>query len=169
MKKIFFAAIIFNGIIFCNTNAQEQKYKAIFIYNFTKYLNWPSSAIGNEFIIGVLGNDDIIDELKLIADIKTISNREIVVKRITPNGINQPLHILFIPKENHSLLKNVCESLNNLPVLVITEKTNACSEGADINFTQKNNNLSFELNKASITRRGISINSQLLNLASHVD
>ena len=161
--------LFFSGFLFQKSYTQEQKFKAIFVYNFTKYLNWPESSIGDEFIIAVLGNNPIIDELRIIANAKTVLNKKIVVNRISQDELNQKFQILFIPKENYSLIKSSCESLAGKPVLIISEKVNGCNDGAGINFIQKNNNLSFELNKLNITKRGISINSQLLSLATQVE
>ncbi|MFO7657554.1 MAG: hypothetical protein R6W78_10835 [Bacteroidales bacterium] len=48
MKKIPIIYFILSGIFFTGLNAQEHKYKAIFVYNFTRYLNRPDASIADE-------------------------------------------------------------------------------------------------------------------------
>jgi hypothetical protein len=48
---------------------QDERLKAIFIYNFTKHISWPSKS-GN-FVISVPGNNKIITEIEVIAANKT--------------------------------------------------------------------------------------------------
>ncbi|MBK7311840.1 MAG: YfiR family protein [Sphingobacteriaceae bacterium] len=48
-----------------DTNA---KIKAVFIYNFTKYFEWPNNKKTGNFIIYIVGkNDNLINELNLLA------------------------------------------------------------------------------------------------------
>lgn len=59
---IFFIGIfpLYNGM------AQDVGYsvRANIIYHFTKYVNWPEFNSNSDFVIGVLGNSTIVDELK---------------------------------------------------------------------------------------------------------
>jgi len=61
-----------------NVNAQDEKFKAIFIYNFTKYVNWPQ--IEGSFIISILGNSAITGEIESIAAKKTVGISAIEIR-----------------------------------------------------------------------------------------
>jgi hypothetical protein len=167
-KILLFILCSFLTLFTSNASGQESKFEAIFIYNFTKYLNWPASSIGNEFVIAVLGNNAIIDDLKQIAQSKSVLNKKVSIKKVSPSEINQSFQILFIPRESSNLIKIVSESLTNSAVLIVTEKNGGCLEGACINFLIKNNNLSFEMSKSNISKKEISINSTLVSLAEVV-
>src|SRR4028119_2478204 len=59
----------------------DYKYHSVFIYNFIKYIQWPSSAQSGDFVIGVLGSSGIIPELEKMASTKTVGSQKIVVRR----------------------------------------------------------------------------------------
>ena len=61
---------------------QEYKYHPIFIYNFSKYIEWPTTDNGQDFVISVVGNDLAYREMLDIVEKKgTIKNRQLVVKK----------------------------------------------------------------------------------------
>ena len=58
---IFLVFSIFNSL-----KAQEEKYIGLFVYNFTKYFDWPIEAKTGDFTIQVLGHKSVYDELEKI-------------------------------------------------------------------------------------------------------
>ena len=50
--------------------AQKEKYHSIFIYNFSKYVKWPNEKSNGEFVIGVYGSSEIVEDLKVMAESK---------------------------------------------------------------------------------------------------
>jgi hypothetical protein len=157
-------------VLFAFTNkikAQEEKFKAIFIYNFTKYINWPSKP--GDFIITVLGNDAIVGEIESIATKKTIGNLKIKVITInSPSDIGN-CHIIYVSRGNADVLSKVAQKARELNILLITDKQNACSLGADINFINNGGKLTFEISKQNIENCGLQINSALLSLGKAVN
>ena len=60
-------ASTFLVLLFCQTAfSQEEKYIGLFVYNFTKYFDWPESAKAGDFIIEVIGHQSVYDELARI-------------------------------------------------------------------------------------------------------
>jgi len=49
-------------------------------------------------------------------------------------------------------------------ILLVTERQNACSSGAGINFISKNGKLVFEISKPNIESCGLQISTDLLKL-----
>ncbi len=65
-------------------SAQEYKYHPIFIYNFSKYIEWPSPIAGSDFVICVVGNDEAYQQMVNISQKKKkIKNQNLVVKKYT--------------------------------------------------------------------------------------
>jgi hypothetical protein len=149
-----------------HTSAQDEKFKAIFIYNFTKYIEWPKEQESSEFIIIVLGNNSIVPELKNIAGRMKVGSKPIIIKYAQTFSAVTSANIVFIAKEMTGELPGLIESLNSKHILLITEKTNACNLGSAINFTQKNGNLNFEISPANILKAGLKVNSQLFTLGT---
>ncbi|OQX73103.1 MAG: hypothetical protein B6D64_14350, partial [Bacteroidetes bacterium 4484_276] len=79
-------------------NAQNEKLQTVFIYNFTKHIEWPPEYSSGDFVIGVLGNSPIIEEIEKLAKSRKIGNQKIVVNKYrTIDDIGQ-CNIIFIPK-----------------------------------------------------------------------
>jgi hypothetical protein len=64
-SKLLMIALGFVIVPLVTLNAQDEKLKAVFVYNFTRYLDWPQKS-GN-FVILVLGRSPIYAELADIA------------------------------------------------------------------------------------------------------
>ena len=60
---------------------QNERFKALFLYNFTRYLEWPTSGQQDDFVILVAGkNAKITNELQQIAAKKTVGTLKMVVR-----------------------------------------------------------------------------------------
>jgi hypothetical protein len=149
-----------------DANAQDEKFKAIFIYNFTKYIEWPKEKESSEFVITVVGNNALVPELKNIAGRMKAGVKPIVIKHTEITSAIPETNIVFISKEKTNDLPAIIESLNSRNILLIAEKSNACTLGASLNFIMKNGNLNFEVSPTNILKAGLKVNSQLFTLGT---
>jgi hypothetical protein len=159
----FFLLFIFRGY------SQENKFKALFVYNFTKYIEWPLSSINDNFIIGVANNNDLFEELKPISVTKKISGIPVLVKELTDTDNPGECQIVVFNSSKKEYLANLVSQTSNKPVLLISDKSGLCSEGAGICFVMKNGNLNFEISRNNISGHSLKVNSQLFNLGTVVD
>lgn len=105
MKRQGFKWSVFLFFFLLATNtaqAQDERFKAIFIYNFTKYINWPAKQ-GN-FIICVLGNDDILPEIQSIASKKMVGTATIEVIKVNSTSEIQNCNIIYVPQNKSEYL-----------------------------------------------------------------
>ena len=146
--------------------ATETKIHSIFIYNFTKYINWPEEYNKGDFIIGVLGEADLTDELYKMAKVKNVGNRRMVIKKYAEvSKIESRCHILFIPSGSSHLLSSALKKTKGQPTLVITHKDGLGRAGSLINFVSSNGKLRFEINLNALEKNGLKCAQQLKNLA----
>jgi hypothetical protein len=158
------------GLVFFSQNSfgQEEKFKALFIYNFTKYIEWPSSS-RNEFKIGVLGNDNMYNELSEIAGRTKVGLKTMrITNAKTLLDVND-CEIIFISRSNSSDLAKLIGMAKSNHILLITETSNSCKQGAGLNFVLKNGSISFEVSKSNIESAGLQVNSNLLSLGIMVN
>jgi hypothetical protein len=174
MKKLKFDYVRYGFAIMAlcfflsNANGQVSNYKAytLFLYNFTKYIQWPDGAIEHEFIIGVYGKSPITDELQKMGVLKKAGDKIIRVVELTEATLMQEsVHILFIPEEKSSQIASVLSTLKGRPVLVVSERRGLTQKGASISFLTDNNNLRFELNSGSISAQNLKVSRALETLA----
>jgi hypothetical protein len=142
----------------------EADLKAVFIYNFTHYIEWDSSSATGDFIIGIIGESEVSKSLADIAKTNTINNRNIKIRAYDkPENINK-CHILFIPKSCPFQLVSILKKTES-GVLTISETTGYANMGTALNFVVKDDKLKFEANLKSLDKAGLKASSQLLKLA----
>lgn len=149
-----------------DTNA---KMKAVFVYNFTRYIEWPESYRQGNFIIGLLGQTAISEELDKMTQTKKAVNQTIEIKRFNSiNDISQ-CHMLYVSKEKSASFTDALKKTKGSSTLVITEQDGFAKQGAGISFVVLNNRQKFEINKSNIQQRDMIVGSALLSLAIVVD
>lgn len=164
--------IILVCIAFSNTGASAeppqdatyvQDVKAVFIYNFTKYMNWAGED--TLFQIGVIGETPILDPLRQIAQKRRVNQKEIQIKHFDhPDQIDH-CHILFIPESEKSQLNAVIRRIRDKNILTVSEIENALFGGVMINFVIRQETVKFEINLQAIKQAGFQPGSELLKLA----
>ena len=151
-------------------NASNSKIKATFIYNFTKYIDWPDKYKEGNFVIGVLGTSSFYNDLTTLLNTKTVGNQRFEIKSFTTaEFVSGICHILFVPAENSSLLPDVVKKLKGKSTLIITEKPGLAKQGAAINFVVENNKQRFELNKSNIEKYNLKVSTTLTALAIQIE
>jgi len=150
-----------------DTNA---KIKAVFIYNFTKYIEWPSSYQSGEFTIGILGdNPTLFNELTKMSKVKKVANQSFSIKSYNlVSEVDNP-HILYIPNDKAAELSEAVKKLKGKSTLIVTEKPGLAKLGSAINFIIVGNRQKFELNKSTAEQHKLKVASTLENLAVMVN
>ncbi len=170
MKRLITACLLLFLILTAGgLKAQNEKFKALFMYNFTKYIEWPGSKNTGDFVIGILGNSPIKKELEVIATKKKVGGQPINVKIY--NSVNEigNCHILFIPPGKSSSLNAVKKQVSGQGVLVITDKPGLARKGAGLNYVLKGGHQDFEINKSVMAEQNFKVNSALYSLGTVVN
>ena len=147
-----------------NTNA---KIKATFIYNFTRYIEWPSEAKKGNFEIGVVGNTPLYSELIKMQARTTRGAQPFQIKKYLSVSSIGSCHMIFITKEKSGEIDAVVKKFKGKSTLIISEKAGLIEKG-DINFVIANNKQGFEINRGNIAGHSLSIASSLQSFATKV-
>jgi hypothetical protein len=168
MRKILSG--IFCLVIVVNTFAQTgiPKAQAMFIYNFSRLIEWPASYKSGPFIIGVLGSSSTFDELEGFVVGKNVGTQPITVVKFASTADISNCHILFVPFSKTKELPNILAKLQGKSALIITEKNGAIEEGSAINFSVIGDKLKFEFKPDNATKYQIKLSSKLNEMAFKV-
>lgn len=146
--------------------ATSYKIQSIFMYNFSKYIEWPADANVGEFKIGVLGPDELIQEIEKMAAAKSTPDRKFVVKKLNSPTEANGYHILLIASAETQHLPAAVSKAEGSHTLVVSQADNAIAKGSCINFLVTNDGkLLYELNLAKIQGKGLKIASNLVSMA----
>ena len=148
---------------------KEYQVKAAFLYNFTKFVEWPQARFANDtspIVIGVLGRNPFGDELAKIVNGRTVNGHPILVKLIATADEVPAVHLLFVPAgEENRLLPAAWQSA---AIVVVGESGAFATLGGTITFTREADKVRFAINLATAERAGLKISAQLLKLATAV-
>lgn len=149
----------------------EYHVKAVFLYNFAKFIEWPPhlSGDGNDPIaLCVVGEDPFGEVLEQTIQGKTVNGHELVIERFKRGQDARGCQIAFISSSERARLRPLLESLKGTSVLTVGETQGFAQLGGVINFTVEDNNVRFEVNVEAAERAGLRISSKLLSLAKIV-
>lgn len=167
MKKNALAIVVL--LCFCSvTKAQDEKFKALFMYNFTRYIEWPQVKQSGDFVIGVVGKSAMTDELNAIAQRKTVGSQTIKVVEVSSSDELSKFHIVYIPESKSDQAASIASKIKGKGVVLITDKPGMASK-AGINYVKKDGKPSFEICKRLLTEEGVNASPQLLALGTAVD
>jgi hypothetical protein len=161
--KIFICLVGLIGTM--NVHGQTEKFKAIFIYNFTKDIEWPSNNQAT-FQIAVYGDSPIVNELNVIASKKKVGSASIVVKKVNNIAEIGDSKICYIPSSRKKTIQEITMALRNKNILVITDDA---TDFFGINFTEVNQRLTFQISKSNIEAHGLKVTSTLIGLGIAVN
>ncbi len=162
MKNFFFLLLAALLLKVTAINAQDDKFKALFIYNFTKMIEWPADKKSGDFVIVVMGNPTIASEISGLN--KQVVNQPIVVKEVADVGAIGDCHILFIGGTESGKLGGAVGALGGKPSLIITDTAGSCKGGSGINFIKSDSGIDYEYNINNITKQGLSVSLDFKSL-----
>jgi len=149
----------------------EYQVKALFLFNFAKYVDWPPHAFADDsapIVIGLVGQDNFGDNFKQAITGKTINGRPVVVKHVSSEQEYKGCHILFISASEKSGLPEILNAVKDSPVLTVGETERFLAQTGMINFTKKENKIRLEINLGAVQRANLKISSKLLSVADVV-
>lgn len=144
--------------------------QANYLYNIAKLVEWkdPGMRKGN-FIIGIIGNVNLYQELIKQYATRTIGKQPIEVRKLPRTAEVEPCHLLFVGRDDLGLLPGIYTRMSGKPTLLITEYEGALQDGAVVNFVKVDNLLKYEMSLANAHGHGLVMGVTLKNLAHRVD
>jgi hypothetical protein len=149
----------------------EYQVKAVFIFNFSHFVEWPAQSLGapgDPFVIGVLGSDPFGARLDEAVRNERIEAHPLVVRRFRTANELSACQILFIDRSEAARLGTILAALGHRPVLTVSEIGAAAQDGAIIQFAMESNRIRLRINVESARLAGLMISSKLLRLADIV-
>lgn len=160
-------------VLAVETDSREHFLKAKFIYNFTRFIEWPKT----EFLsikksglnLCLIGKDPFGVILEHTAEHLSNMGKQFNIKRSISLADTPECSILFISKSEALRLNQIISRVKGKPILLIGDTPGYADGGVGINFFSDGKQIRFEINKKVIERSGLRISSELLDLAKIID
>lgn len=146
----------------------EYQLKAVFIYNFTRFVEWPPTAFdsyNDPFVIAIVGNDPFGSYLEESVMGETIGRHPIQVKRVNSVEEADKCHILFINDKDPDKMRSILQEVRNRNILTVSDASNFAQMGGVIGFYTENNKIRMQINTTAAKTAQLNISSKLLRLA----
>ncbi|MEP7263902.1 MAG: YfiR family protein [Bacteroidota bacterium] len=145
----------------------EDKIKAVFIFNFTHFVEWPEETFENAndpLIIGIIGGDPFGEYINETVSGEMISGHPIVVRRY--QDIRQiDCHILYINVKDAEEIKKIIYFTEGKNILTVSDEDNFVKWGGIVQFMEENNKIKLQINVKSAQHTKLAISSKLLSVA----
>lgn len=149
---------------------REYQVKAVFLFNFTQFVEWPPEAFPTAdapLVIGILGDDPFGPLLEEAIRNEKAGDHPLQLQRFqSPEQAD--CHILFISRSETGRLLPVLETLNRKAILTVSDAENSARRGVMIRFINENNRIRLRINLEAAKRAGLTISSKLLRSAEIV-
>ena len=125
--------------------------EAAFLFNFSKFVEWPSKAFADgqaPVTIGFVGKASLANVFEQNAKGKNANGRELLVKRLDAGGGAESCQIVFIG--DASQVAAVLGAVKGKPVLTVGEGDAFLSAGGMIALSRDGSRLVFDINAGAI-------------------
>jgi hypothetical protein len=149
----------------------EYQLKAVFLFNFAHFVEWPPAALPRDndpFIIGVLGKDPFGASLDEVLRGENVNRHPLAVERYhTPAEIGD-CQMLFIPAAEIGHLEAILTALKGKSTLTVTDADTPAVRGVIIALVKRDNRIRLRIDLEAAKASNLTISSKLLRPAEIV-
>lgn len=153
--------------------AQEDKIKAVYIFNFIRFTEWGEGFItapDNQTNLAIWGNELLLQNFKEKAFQSTAFGERLNAYACDDiRSCSSTAHALFIDNSKRSSLNEVINLLSNKPILTISDIPGFAEQGGMIELKRDNGRIIFRINLEAIKRAHLYVSSQLLQMAEIIE
>ena len=148
--------------------ASEYEVKAVFLFNFAQFVDWPPEAFpapDTPLVICVLGQDPFGPALDQTVRDERLGGRPFQVRRYQSVDEIKTCHILFISRPEGNRPEAILAGLRNSPILTVSDADGFAERGGMIRFVTDRNHIRLQINPDAAQAASLTISSKLLRVA----
>jgi hypothetical protein len=149
----------------------EYQLKAVFLFNFAHFVEWPPAAEPRDdqpFVIGVVGKDPFGPALDAVVRGETVDHHPLAIERYPTAAQIGACQILFIPASELTHLEQVLAAVRGRSVLTVTDAEGPAPRGVIIALVRRDNHIRLRIDLEAAKAGNLTISSKLLRPAEIV-
>jgi hypothetical protein len=141
--------------------------KASYLFQFSKYTDWPEDTKKGPFYIAIAGNASLFEILRDKYANKPIGSQLLQIVQVnSPSEVPENVQIIYVDPSESGVLAEYLKKFRKSTSLIITEKNDALDLGAHINFLKTEGIIRFEINDTGSQQKGILFSDKLKGWAT---
>jgi hypothetical protein len=176
LSGVLFAALALLWVGGLNLPAQsnatkEYKIKAVFLFNFSQFVTWPTNAFPEAqtpLVIGVLGEDPFGTYLDETVRGEEVDKHPLAIQHYRRAEEIKTCHILFISQSETGRMDEILASLKGRNILTVSDAEGFAQQGGMIRFVTEKNKIRLGINLEAAKTASLTISSKLLRPAEIV-
>lgn len=160
-----FALVLLALVVAAAARAQEvpleYQVKAVYLFNFVKFVRWPAPAKPAPITICVAERNPFGDALQEAIRGEVVEGRQVDARVI--RAPDPACTVVFVPHDVAA--KPYVDAAGGSSTLLVGEKPNFLAQGGMVNFIIENGSVRFEIDSVAAERADLRISSHLLRLA----
>jgi hypothetical protein len=162
------------GLLFLSGHAtqaqisREYQLKAVFLFNFAQFTDWPTNAFADPkspIVIGIVGPDPFGAALEDTIRGENVGGRPLRVEHFARPADIKTCHMLFISQPDIRYTEEILNALKGNPVLTVSDAESPATSEIMIRFLVENNKVHFRINPQAARAVNITLSSRLLRVA----
>ncbi len=154
------------------TASSEYQLKAVFLFNFTQFVEWPPSSFATDeasMVIGILGDNPFGSYLEETVAGEKVNGHPVTVRYYKKTEEIKTCHILFINFREPKRQEQAVADLRGRNILTVSDAPKFPEYGGVVKFFKKENRIKIQINLAASKAADLVISSKLLRLAEIFD
>lgn len=154
----------------------ETDVKATFLYNFTRFIEWPTDpatpaapAGGSPFRVCAVADRPMEEAIRRAVEGEVVGSRPLVMTRPQRPEEAATCQILFVGRSQEERGAAFLAAVRDLPVLTVGDSADFVEHGGTIEFVLVNNRVRFDVNLPGAQRASLKVSANLLRVARHVE
>ncbi len=146
----------------------EYSLKAVFLYNFCRFIDWPATAFAsaNEpIVIGILGTDPFGPLLEEAVQGETSHGRRLQIEHYRSVREVRGCHVLFIGESESGRLREILGAVAGTSIVTVGETSGFVDQGGMIALTTDQNRVRLVINPNTMRNANLNVSSKLLRVA----
>jgi hypothetical protein len=139
--------------------------QAMFIYNFSRLIQWPAGSNTGDFTIGVIGDNEMYNCLVSFVSNKKVGSQSISVKKFEDLQSITRCHIIFIGDSKIGKLDEIISKLQGSNSLLVTERKGMINVGSAIDLFMVDDKLRYAMNSENAEKYDLVVSKSLQDMA----
>lgn len=156
------------GAVAVSVPDKEHRIKAVFLYRFTQFVEWPAESFAtatSPLVLQIVGPDPFGAYLDEVVQGEMVDSHPIIVKRAARLDDIVDCHVLFLSVPGAGDFEKRLANLKRRRILTVSDTKDFTQHGGMIHFFTLNGRIRLRVNMQAVRDADLNLSSKLLRLA----